>query len=279
MENSGDRRENAIPQERTFALLSLVEGAQDITVRDDQYDFSILLDAAKNYQRGRFRFRLIDSGLFEGPQLERLTEEGVDLYTSDDVRPSVLELDMINTAARKGKAFVAFFHHDRLMEADDSEGFSLQDLMIAGLCGIYVHISNRENARDLAVLDRIAYSCNRGGSWLVYYHHGPCDPSLVELGKNGAWIHISEESFQDEQSSILLKDIVRSARAAGSNLVLYAEKDEGFSLISDALRAGAVVKFRAPLFDRLSPLKALEKEIMERKPDFRAYYLYPHFFQ
>jgi len=277
MENSGDRRENAIPQERTFALLSLVEGAQDITVRDDQYDFSILLDAAKNYQRGRFRFRLIDSGLFEGPQLERLTEEGVDLYTSDDVRPSVLELDMINTAARKGKAFVAFFHHDRLMEADDSEGFSLQDLMIAGLCGIYVHISNRENARDLAVLDRIAYSCNRGGSWLVYYHHGPCDPSLVELGGNGAWIHLSTKSLTEEKNTMFLKDVAKSARSAGSNLVLFVEKDADFSVIYDAFMSGAILQFVSPLIDYKSRLKTLEKKIKGRKLDFRAYYLYPHF--
>jgi hypothetical protein len=42
------------------------------------------------------------------------------------------------------------------------------------------------------------------------------------------------------------------------------------------MNARTFILFRSSLFDRKSPFRALGKKAMQRKLDFRAYYLYPN---
>lgn len=263
--------------EKVFELLSLSRKGQDVTVRDDQYEFHSLLDSVKLCRKRGSRFRLIDSGKFDRFQLEWITEAGADFYTSDEVRRNAQELEFINEACKKGAAVMVYFHHGILELEEGNDSLAFSGLLDLGRSGIYIHLTNKERGRDFSLLNQLAYNCRRGGSWLVYYHHGSLEAYLVELGRNGAWIHISDQSIQGEEDSVLLQDIIKSLRSAGTNLVLYLEKELDFSLLHDIVKADAFVLFTSSLFDYRSPMKALERESRKKKLDFRTYYLYPTF--
>lgn len=149
--------------------------------------------------------------------------------------------------------------------------------MKLGESGVYIHLSNREKKRNISQLNPLASACKRGGSWLVYYHHGPLEASLEELGRDGAWIHLSDKSLQEDENLTLFSEIIKSTRVAGTNLVLHLEKGLDFLLLREIIRKGAYVLFKFSLFDRKSPFRLLEKETKKRKLDFRAFYLYTHF--
>lgn len=274
---NNERRElkEVSPIEKTFELLSWVTKNQNLTVRDDQFDYPALLDAIRCFRDKKHRFRLIDTGRFNQFELEWLTAGGADLYTSDDVRTNVQELELINASSRRGKALVAYFYHGIFGAEVQESSLPLEDLMHIARNGIYMHITNRKSKRDVSIMNDLAHDCRRGGSWLVYYHHGPLEASLVSLARNGAWIHISDLSLEGEESQSIVKDIVLSARSAGANLVLHWEKGIPYFLLSDIVVAGAFVLFKSALFDYRSPYRALENEVKGKRLDHRAYYLYP----
>jgi len=277
-EDSLKERELKFP-ERAYELLSWVTRGRDITVRDDQYDFHWLLDIVKFCRKGRCRARLIDSGKLEAFQLEWLGEAGADLYSSDEARPEAAELELINKACKRGGTIVAYFHHGALEEEEEKEPglekvtFSALERM--GRNGIYLYLSNRERKCDFSYLNELASACRRGGSWLVYYHHGPLESSLEELGRNGAWIHISDESLGESQDITFLIEILKARLSKKANLVLHLVEEWETYQLRDVVKAGAIVLFKSSLRDYKSSLRTLEKEAGRRKLDFKAYYLYP----
>ncbi len=274
MNKERQEKRESVQLNKRFELFSLLKKKQNITLRDDQYDFSTLFDAAHQFRNNRYRFRLIDTGRFDPFELEWLAIHGADLYTSDETRSNLHELELISTASKKGNTVVAFLFSGK----PDTEGediLSLSDLMNIGGSGAYLHLTNRQQERDIQELSQLAYSCAKSGSWMVYYHHGPLDASLSELGRTGAWIHISDQSLEREKSQSIITDIVLSAQSAGSNLILHWDKGVKFSVLDDIVKAGAVVLFKCPLFDYKSPLKALDKGVRKKRLDFRAYYLHP----
>jgi hypothetical protein len=222
---------------------------------------------------------LIDSGQLDRFQLKELAAAGADLYTSDEARQDVQELEFISKAYKKGRGLIAYFHYGALEGAEESDFLSFSDLMDLGRSGVYLHLSNKEKERDLSKLNQLAYSCRRGQSWLVYYHHGSLESPLMELGGNGSWIHVSDRSIQGTEDNELLLDVIKSARSAGTNLVFYVETGLDVFLLKEIIRAGAVVLFKSSLIDYRSPFKPLEKEARKKKLDFRAYYLYTIFIQ
>ncbi len=273
-----ERREEREPDspKKALELFSLLKKKQNITVRDDQYDFSTLLDAVRQFRDRRYRFRLIDTGRLDPFELEWIIGHGADLYTSDVTRAHVRELELITAASKKGNAFVSYLINKKWEGEDGAgNGQTFSDLMNMGRCGTYLHLTNRQQTRDIPQVARLAYNCTQGGSWLVYYHHGPLERSLLELGRNGSWIHITDQSLGDQESQAMIRDIVLSARYAGSNVVLHWDGGENFALLDDIVKAGAVVLFKSPLFDYKSPMRVLEKGIRRKRLDFRAYYLYP----
>lgn len=274
MDNKIQEEKEPIQAKKTSELFSLLKKKQNITVRDDQYDFSTLLDAVRQFRDTRYRFRLIDTGRFDPFELEWIASHGADLYTSDESRSNILDIDLINAAARKGNAVVAFLINGKL-EAEAENVLSFSDLLNAGRSGSYLHLTNRRQERDIQKISQLAYNCSKSGSWLVYYHHGPLEVSLLELGRNGAWIHITNQSLEGEEDQPMIRDIVLSAQSAGSNLVLHWDNGNQISILDDIVKAGAVVLFKSPLFDYKSPLKDLEKGIRRKRLDFRAYYLHP----
>lgn len=276
MENEKRKEGNAAHEERTFEPLPSIVRSEDITLRDDQYDFSFLLDAVKVARRRGVRFRLIDTGKLDRFQLEWLAEAGSDLYTSDEARTDSLDLELVNKACKKGRAICAYFHHGPLDAEEESESISYSGLQDLGRDGIYIHLTNRQNERDSLQLNELAFACQRGGSWLVYYHFGSLEFPLEELARNGAWIHTSDQIFKEAEDKSLILDNLRSAISAGLRFVLHVEKGLDISFLNDVMSARAFILFKSSLFDHKSPFRALEKKARQRKLDFRAYYLYPN---
>lgn len=267
-----EQKEPALP-EKAYVLFSLLEKKQNITLRDDEYDFDMLLDAVRRFRDRRYRFRLIDTGRFDPFELEWITGHGADIYTSDEVRTSVHDLEFISSASKKGNAFVFYLISGKWENGEEDLSFS--DLSNVARCGAYLYLTNRQQPRDIQKVARLAYQCAQSGSWLVYYHHGPLESSLLELAQNGAWIHVTDKSLEEEKNHSIVRDMVLSSRSAGSNVVLHWDGGENLVFLNDMVQAGAVVLFKSPLFDYKSPLKTLEKGIRRKRLDFRAYYLYP----
>lgn len=262
---------------KAYELLSWAGKGKDITVRDDQHEFPWLLDSVKLCRKKGARFRLIDSGKLDRFQLEWLAGAGADLYTSDEARAEASALEHVNRTCQKGGAFVAYFHYG-LLESEEKPGsISFFDLKDMGRSGIYFYLSNREMKREISKLNELAHACRKGGGWLVYYLHGSLENSLEDLARNEAWIHVTDQIFQEPEDPTLVLDKVRAAVSAGAKLILHVEKGLDLSLLRDVIKTQAFVLFKSSLFDYKSPFRALERKTRKRKLDFRAYYLYPTF--
>jgi hypothetical protein len=270
-----DRHPSA--EEKTYDLLSRAGRGLEITTRDDQQEFVSLLDAAKAARRRGGRLRLVDAGRFGAFELEWLAEAGADLYTSDEARPNKVDLGLLARACARGDSILAYFHHG-VLAADSgdtpaSPGF-LADL---GRDGVDVHLSNREQTRDLTGLAAVADHFRKAGSRFVYYHHGSPAAALAGLGRSGAWVHLSDRDFPAGGGGEPVTDIAAEAAAAGSGLVIHLERGLPAKRVLELLKAGAFVLFRTPPADLKSPLRALERQARRRRLDRRSFYLYPDF--
>ncbi len=277
MENENNKSALVEPGRRIQELFSSAARGEDIAVRDDLYDFPSLMDTAKISRRAGSRFRLIDSGKLDRFQLEWLAEAGADIYSSDEARTDLLDLEFVNTSCRRGGAVLAYFHHGPFEPEEDSPSLAFFSLLEMGRNGIYLHLTNREKERDFSRLGELAFACRRGKSWLVYYHHGALSGSLEELARNGVWLHATEKVFSQAEDRALILDRLKEAMSAGLRLVLHVEKGLEYSLLRDIIKAGSFVIFRSSLFDYRSPFKALERKAKQKKLDFKSYYLYPDF--
>lgn len=273
-----DIKENiaADTPEKGFALLSSVTKDPILTVRDDLYDFSLLLDAVKlrRKQRVNSRFRLVDSGALSLAQVEWLAAEGADVYTNDEVGKNVQELESIQYACKKGHTLLAYLNSVAL-ESDEDSSLDLSGLKSLGASGVYIYISNKDHEQNLSDVILLADLCQRGQSRLVYYHHKDLNPDLFELGRTGAWIHISDKSIKDRDEVAMLTDVIHAARNSGSNLCLHVERGTESSILEDIQKNGAFLIFKSALIDYRSPLRSLEEKAREQKLDTSAYYLYP----
>jgi len=256
-----------------------ISGKMDLTFRDDQHDYDWLLDALRRGKPRGLRFRLVDSGKFEGHQLEQLVGMGADLYTSDRVRKDVLELEFILKATTSRGAIVASILQNEIVSEEEHGFIPLASLAHLGSQGLFVHVSNREKDRNLADLSQIAVECRKGSSRLVFYHHGRLVPEFVGLAKEGAWIHVSNKSIESEDDLFLFLDMTAAARMSGANCILYVEKEMSFSLLHEAVESPAIVLFKTAPVDFKSPLRPLVDEAKRKSLDYRAVYLYPTFLQ
>ncbi|MGB8952661.1 MAG: hypothetical protein WCC06_08345 [Candidatus Aminicenantales bacterium] len=259
-----------------YGLISLAEEEKSIAVRDDQHEFSWLLDAIKTCHKNQGRFHLIDSGKLAVFQLEWLAEAGADIFTSDEARPKSEEILLLSRAAKKGGRFLAFLHQGSL-DAEAKMTLTYPDLREVGRSGVYLHLSNRANPPEYAKLHELAYECQKGSCWLVYYHHGPLDADLEELARSGAWIHLSDKSVQKEEDLAHLLNILKAVPDKKTNIVFHMEREVPVLWLQDIFRAGAVILFKTPPSHYKSPLRALEKEAERQKLDRRACYIYAKF--
>jgi hypothetical protein len=258
-------------------LLSRAEQGLEITTRDDQDEFTAFLDIATTSRRKGGRLRLVDSGKFSVFELEWLGEAGADIYTSDEARPDITELDLLAQACAKGDAVIAYFHWGNLSEGGTDVPSSWDFLGEIGRSGVDVHLTNREKARDLAELARLADACRKKGTRLVYYHQGRLDAGLETLARAGGWIHLTDEGLGDADEALLSGDLVREATAVGAGIVIHVERGLPVEILDDWLRAGAFLLFKTPPSDRRSRLRLTEEEAKKRRLDRRSYYLHATF--
>jgi len=277
MEN--EEVKNELEQDDQQSSADKISREVDLTFCDDQHDYDRLLDVLRGGKPRGVRFRLVDSGKFEGHQLEKMVGMGADLYTSDYVRKDVLELEFILKAAKSGGTIVAFLLQNEIVYEEKHGFIPLSSLAHLGRQGLFVHVSNREKDRNLADLSQIAVECRKGSSRLIYYHHGRMTPEFVGLAKEGIWIHVSNKSIQSEDDLLLFLDMTAVARTSGANCVLYVEKEMSFSFLREAVKSPALVLFKTAPVDFKSPFKPLVDEAMSKHPDYKAFYLYLTFLQ
>jgi hypothetical protein len=249
-----------------FELLSRAAAGEEITVRDDRCELGALSDVAALDRRRGGRLRLVDTGRFVSAELEWLAQAGADIYTSDESGRSPAELSLLVKSAARGGAFVAYFLYGPVSGT----------LTEAARTGVYLHMSDREQPRDVAALAGLAYACRRAGAWLVYYHYGSVAAEFEAVAENGGWVHLPSESLPRGEGLAPFLDAARDASAAGSGIVLHLADGLDATQIEDLMKAGAFVIFR-DLHDFRSPLRNLERRAARRRLDIRAYYLTPDF--
>jgi hypothetical protein len=252
-----------------FELLDTVERNREVVVRDDQYEFPALLDAAAKAVSRNTRFVLLDTGRFSLPELEWLGQSGVQIYTSDEARPDLQGLLTLQKACLQGSSFLVLLIRGQIPSEPRDGVFSASSLKELGLDGVILHVSDRDAVRDPVVLSEIAADARTGGGFLVYYRHGGSFSGLEELAAAGAYLHISDKFLEESDLEILMK--------FGERLVLYVERGMTVDALRKAFDEGAVLLFKTPPADDGSKLHHLEEKARRRNLDPRSYYLYTTF--
>ena len=262
---------------KDFDLLDRAKRGTNTVLRDDQSEFGVILESIRACRKNGGRFGLVVTGKFSVYELEWLGEAGADLYTSDGAGAGARELTLVSLACRRGDAVVAHQMRRGLESSQKPGSLSFSELKELGRIGIYVHLSNKEENRDFAQLGEIAHEAQKGGSRLIYYHHGPLDSGIKDLAQNGAWIHLSDSSLSEASDLNLILDASKISLRAGANLIIHLETGLTITRLQEIADSGAVILFRIfPDGDRAA-MRYLERKAKKRGLDFRSYYLYPNF--
>jgi hypothetical protein len=258
---------------RTYELLDRVRTRQDLVIRDDQFDFTALLAAARYADRRHIRLSLLDTGRFGLEEVESLARAGARILTSDEARPRADEWEILQTACRDAGTHLSVFWNGPLPAEDQGAGFSTQTLDDLLRSGMDFHISDRTYPRDTAALAGLAAAAKRGRAFFVIYRIGPLVAELSAPAACRAWIHFSDVAIMDEPGGILAVDIARAAAGAGSRAVIHVERGLPLELLEALWTAGAALLFQTPPSDDRSLLRPIERKTARRKLPARAYRL------
>lgn len=258
---------------RTYELLDRVRTRQNLVIRDDQFDFTALVDAARYADRRRIPLSLLDTGRFGLDEVESLARAGARILTSDEARPRAEEWEFLLEACRAAGTHLSAFWSGPLPGAEAESGLTLvalDDLLRAGLD---FHISNRTHPRDAGTLAGLAAAAKKGRAYFVIYHVGPLAAGLHGPAERRAWIHFSDASIEDEAGAILAVEIARTATRSGSRAAIHVERGLALELLEGLWAAGAALLFTTPPSDDRSLLRPVERKAARRKLPPRAYRL------
>jgi hypothetical protein len=258
---------------RTYELMDRVRTRQDLVIRDDQFDYETLLDAARYAGRRRFPLSLLDTGRFDPTRLEALAEAGSRILTSDEARPRADEWEVLARACREGGTHLAAFWNGPLPSPDPAEGLSLQALTDLLGQGLDLHVTDRAHARDPEILAGLAAAAKKGRGYFVVYHSGPLVPELSGPAGRRAWIHFSDHDAAEKEWAERAAAIARAASAAGSRAVVHVERGLDLETFAALWDAGAALVVQTPPSDDRSLLRPLEEKARRRKVPVRAFYL------
>lgn len=258
---------------KTYELLDRVRMRQDLVIRDDQFDYEPLLDAARYARRRRILLSLLDTGRFGLTEFEALVREGVRVLTSDEARPRADEWEILLEACRTSRTFLSVFWNGPLPAADGSSGISLQAITDLLGRGMDFHVSNRIHGRDAGLLTELAAASKSGRGYFVYYHHGPLVPELAGPAGRGAWVHFSDRNSADEAWAGLAVETAGAASAAGARAAVYVERGLPLELLEELWTAGAALLFLTPPSDDRSLQRPVERKAAKRKLPPRAFHL------
>ncbi len=259
----------------TYELLDKVRLGQDVTLRDDQFDYEVLLDAAKYAHRKGFRIKLLDTGRFSPAELEWLIREKVRLYTSGEARSDEFELVLLLKACRRARSFLSYFENQSSPGDGEKVGLALSSLSDLVSSGMDIHLSNRDGGRDFERLTALAESAEKGKSFCVYYHHGPPVSEIGSLAARGAWIHLSDRNLSGEEDAAFLLKLALAARERGSRIIVHVDKGLPIEMLTGLWNAGAALLFNTPPSDEASLQRPLERRAPRRRLPVRASYLTP----
>jgi hypothetical protein len=249
---------------------------RDAVVRDDSGDLAALLDLHRERRRSGGRVKLIDTGKLAVPDLERLAEAGLEIFTSDAVRTDPHGLILVALAARKGGAGAAFFVHGQFRDPGDPAGISFEAVLELARTGMRVAVSNGRIPRDMSALVRLADACRKGGTRLIYYHTGPPEASLAGLCRAGAWLHLEAPALGPDDAQLAV-ECAGAALAAGGGLVLHVPEAIDPDAFTDLHGSGAFVLFHTPPSDYRDPRRELEARAARRRLPPEAAYLFSGF--
>lgn len=267
---------NEGPQERGYDLISRALSSVVLTVRDDQFEFPWLIDAARLSRSRGGRFRVIDSGRNDIVSLGRLSEAGAEVYSSDEARPDPMQLIPVVLFGRKSGSPTFYYIHGPLA-ADPKTSEVGETVLEFGRTGGDIHLSNRERTRSVSQLLALAEACRPGRGRLVYYHFGRLDPQLEDLAAEGGWIHGLAQELDTEAAEFLILDILHAGRRSGAGFILHVEKAGSTPRLRRVFEAGAFLEFHTAPAESSPDRSKLEAESERRRPDARAFYLHTDF--
>jgi hypothetical protein len=257
----------------TYELLDRVRRRGDLVIRDDQFDYEILLEAIRNSRRRKSRLRLVDTGRFEAAKVEWLIREGAHFHTSDEARPDSGDLFRFLRTSRKTRSRLAFFLNGPFGSEGDGAGFSPGRLRSLLEEGMDLHLTNRSGDREFAILKELAESARTGKGSLVYYHHGLPEPGMVAVASGSSWIHLSDRDISDDEGFGLVLETAAAASAGGARLAVHIEKGLSVDELGGLWQAGAVLLFKTPPSDDRSLIHQIERRAARRRLPARAFYL------
>lgn len=256
---------------RTYELLDRVRTRQDLIIRDDQFDFTALLEASQYADRRRIPLSLLDTGRFGLEEMESLGKAGARILTSDEARPRADEWDILQQACREGGTHLSVFWSGPLPDAGETSAIPLQTLTDLLEGGLDFHISNRVRPRDAGRLAGLAAAAIKGKGFFVIYHIGPLADELTAPAAERAWVHFSDASIPDEPAGDRAVEISRAAAKAGSRAVIHVERGLPLELLETLWEAGAALLFLTAPSDDQSLLRPIERKAAKRKLPARAY--------
>ncbi len=249
---------------------------RDGVVRDDSGDLAGFFDLHRERRRAGGGLKLIDSGKLGIPDLERLAEAGVEVFSSDTARTDPHGLVLIGLAARKGSAPASVFIRGPFRENAGESGLSFDTILELARTGIRIAVSDGKEPRDPEALELLADACRKGGTRLVFYHAGPADASLAGLSRAGVWLHLDAAAL-DAAGVPFACDLARACRDFGGGLVLHVSANIDPDAFADLFAAGAFVLFHTPPSDYRDPRRALEDRSRRRALPADASYLFSGF--
>jgi hypothetical protein len=257
----------------TYELLDRVRRRGDVVIRDDQFEFEVILEAAGNSRRRKYRLRFLDTGRFEPARVEWLIREGVHLHTSDEAKRDATELSRFLASCRKARSRLAYFLNGPIGAPGDGTGSASGDLRSFLEEGMDLHLTNRSGVRDFPTLEALAESAALGRGSLVYYHLGPPVPELTGISAAGGWIHLSDRDIPDEEKFALVLETATAAAASGARTAVHVERGLPADKLEGLWAAGAVLLFKTPPSDDASLIRPIERKAVRRRLPARAFYL------
>jgi hypothetical protein len=256
-----------------YELLDRVRTRQDLAIRDDQFEFAALLEAARYAERRGIPLSVLDTGRFGLDEVEALARTRARLLTTEVARPRADEWEILHEACRGSGTHLAVFWNGPLPSPEGAAPVpfpAIEDLLRQG---VDFHISDRVHRRDPAALTAMAAAAKKGGAFFVVYHVGPLASDLAAAAAARAWVHFADSSMGDAPAAELAVEIARAASRAGSRAAVHVERGLHQETLEALWEAGAALLFQGPPSDERSLLRPVERRAARRKLSPRAFWL------
>jgi len=258
---------NEFPAQSNFEIKAVTR--KRIILRDDQISWTEAMDLARWLSSRRKTFVLIDTGLFSLAELEWLATRKTIIVSYPEARRSWSEILLLGKVARRARGAVIFGYKG------SETGERLAEIYLAlrhmGRGGIDIHLSGKARNLDPEALSQLAADCRQGQAYFVYYHYGPVEAWLYQLGREEAWIHLLDHFFDLSQMNTL-EELFKSCPGK-VKVVIHMEKERRDpELMEMARKWGGYLVFPRPPWPSFFIKKGYRAD---SALPFRAYHLEP----